>query len=484
MSAPESTVTPPPGLRRQLRFVETAAVSVGVMAPTLAMSVTGAAAARELGRAAALAFVFAGLGVGLVAYGFVRLSREFSSAGSVYAFVGRALSPRWGFVTGWALLGTYLVFPTVSIMGVAVFSRALLESSGLAHDVDWYPPALAGWAMIGLLAVLGIRPTTRSLILFEAVSVLLILVLMATILVRLGTGTPAVGGGGGLSAHVLSLPPGTGLATLAVAATSGFLAFAGFESAGSLGEESLRPRHEIPRAIWVAVAFGALFYVSCMVLQSLGFGLDPAGVRSFVGSEAPLGDLAQHFVGRPLASALDLGAVLSAIGAGLGGVTVGARMIYALARDGVLPRRLATVAPRASVPVAALAVEMLVGLLLLSAFRIAGSAPLDVFFYLATIGVLSLLAMYVMTNLAAVHRLVVTGSRWETLVPLAGTAVAGYVLYRNVWPLPPAPYRWFPFVVLGWLALATLATAVLPRLPERVSAGLARVGDRSSEQAG
>jgi amino acid transporter len=306
------------------------------MAPTLAMSVTGAAAARELGRAAALAFVFAGLGVGLVAYGFVRLSREFSSAGSVYAFVGRALSPRWGFVTGWALLGTYLVFPTVSIMGVAVFSRALLESSGLAHDVDWYPLALAGWAMIGLLAVLGIRPTTRSLILFEAVSVLLILVLMATILVRLGTGTPAVGGGG-LSAHVLSLPPGTGLATLAVAATSGFLAFAGFESAGSLGEESLRPRHEIPRAIWVAVAFGALFYVSCMVLQSLGFGLDPPGVRSFVGSEAPLGDLAQHFVGRPLASALDLGAVLSAIGAGLGGVTVGARMVYALARDGCSP---------------------------------------------------------------------------------------------------------------------------------------------------
>jgi hypothetical protein len=62
--------------------------------------------------------------------------------------------------------------------------------------------------------------------------------------------------------------------------------------------------------------------------------------------------------------------------------------------------------------------------------------------------------------------------------------VAGYVLYRNVWPLPPAPYRWFPFVVLGWLAFAALATAVFPRLPERVSAGLARVGDRSSEQAG
>src|SRR3954467_9799051 len=118
------TVKGPPGaraLRRELRLLETAAVSVGVMAPTLAMSVTGVAAAQQLGRAGALAFVVPGLGVGLVAYGFVRLSREVSSAGSVYAFVGRALSPRWGFVTVGTLLGTYLVFPTVPIMGVGVF---------------------------------------------------------------------------------------------------------------------------------------------------------------------------------------------------------------------------------------------------------------------------------------------------------------------------------------------------------------------------
>ena len=70
-----------PALRRELRFMETASVSVGVMAPTLAMSVTGVAAAAALGRAAPLAFAVAALGVGLVAYGFVRLACEFSHAG-------------------------------------------------------------------------------------------------------------------------------------------------------------------------------------------------------------------------------------------------------------------------------------------------------------------------------------------------------------------------------------------------------------------
>src|SRR5215467_3314647 len=100
-----------PALRRELHFLETTSVSVGVMAPTLAMSVTGVAAAAALGRAAPLAFAAAALGVGLVAYGFVRLAGEFSHAGSVYGFVGNTLGPRPGFLAGWALLGTYLVFP-------------------------------------------------------------------------------------------------------------------------------------------------------------------------------------------------------------------------------------------------------------------------------------------------------------------------------------------------------------------------------------
>ena len=138
--------------------METASVSIGVMAPTLAMSVTGVAAAGELGRAAPLAFAVAALGVGLVAYGFVRLAGEFSHAGSVYAFVGNTLGPRPGFLAGWALLGTYLVFPPVSIMGVAIFGRAFLSATGLASDADWYPLALAAWVVIWVLAARGVRP--------------------------------------------------------------------------------------------------------------------------------------------------------------------------------------------------------------------------------------------------------------------------------------------------------------------------------------
>jgi len=460
-----------PALRRELRFLETASVSIGVMAPTLAMSVTGVAAAAVLGRAAPLAFAAAALGVGFVAYGFIRLAGEFAHAGSVYAFVGNTLGPRPGFLTGWALLGTYLVFPPVSIMGVAIFGRAFLNATGLAHNADWYPLALAAWVAIWALAARGVRPTTRSVLVCEVVSICLILVLMGAILWRLTAGTAP--GGQTVSGEVFVLPPGVGVSALALAATAGFLAFAGFESAGSLGEESLVPTRVIPRAIMIAVAFGAVFYVACITVQTLGFGTGAAGVSAFQHSQAPLGDLAERYVGSPLAALLDLGAVLSALGAGLGGVIVASRMLFAFARDGLTFRRLSGVSAATGVPQRALAVEMLIGLAMLTAFRLAGTSALDTFFYLATIGTLSLLVMYVLTNVAAAAHLGRRSLR-QVAVPAIGVLIACFVLYHTVWPVPPPPYQYFPYLVLGWLLAGLIITVVIPGFRAKVDGGLAR----------
>src|SRR4051794_12438280 len=89
-----------PALRRAVGLWEAASLSIGVMAPTLAMSVTGTAAAALIGRAAPVAFAVAAVAVLVVSYGFRRLSGEFASAGSVYAFVGNTLGARAGFCTG------------------------------------------------------------------------------------------------------------------------------------------------------------------------------------------------------------------------------------------------------------------------------------------------------------------------------------------------------------------------------------------------
>ena len=437
------------------------------MAPTLAMSLTGVGPAGLIGRAAPLAFVMAAAGVGLVAYGFVRLSSRFAHAGSVYGFAGAAAGPRAGFVAGWALLGTYLVFPAVSMAAFAVFGVAFLKVTAISSSPSWLPVALVGWALIWLLASRDVRVTTSSLLSFELLAVVAIMALVVVIFAKLVFGGSPHGQG--VNADFVKLPPGTSLSTVALAATAGFLSFAGFEAAGSFGEEANGPTRSIPRSMAAAIAIGVVFYVICMVAQTLGFGTDAAGVSAFAGSGAPLGDLAKSYVGAGLAAVLDAAAMISALGAGLGCASVGARMLFALSRDGVLDRRLAGVSRSTGAPAVALAALMLLDVAGLIAFGAAGTEPIKVFFYLATIGVLSLLVMYMITNGAAMLYLWREERRpIDAVLPLGGIAVAGYTIYRNVYPAPASPFDVFPWIVLGWLVLGTAAAALLPSFAERL----------------
>src|SRR5436190_1681560 len=146
---------------------------------------------------------------------------------------------RPGFIAGWALLGTYLVFPAVSMAAFAVFGVAFLKVTGISASPSWLPIALVGWALIWLLASRDVRVTTRSLLTFELVAVALILVLVVVIFAKLiFGGAPR---GQDLNVDFVKLPAGTSLSTVALAATAGFLSFAGFEAAGSFGEEANGP---------------------------------------------------------------------------------------------------------------------------------------------------------------------------------------------------------------------------------------------------
>jgi amino acid transporter len=119
------------GLRRELRFWEAIALSIGIMAPGAAMGLNGVGVAANVGDRVPLMFVFATIGVLLVGYSFIKLTRYFSHAGSVYAFSGVTLGPRAGFFSGWALLGTYLAFTCASSAEVGLFLGEFFDGVGV-----------------------------------------------------------------------------------------------------------------------------------------------------------------------------------------------------------------------------------------------------------------------------------------------------------------------------------------------------------------
>jgi hypothetical protein len=50
-----------------------------------------------------------------------------------------------------------------------------------------------------------------------------------------------------------------------------------------------------------------------------------------------------------------------------------------------------------------------------------------------------------------------------------GIAVAAYVLYRNVWPVPDPPFNAFPYVVAAWLVLGIALALLRPPPPRAVA---------------
>jgi amino acid transporter len=460
-------------LRRELRFWEAIALSIGIMAPTAAMALNGVAPAGLVGRAVPLAFLFAAIAIAFVSYAFVRLTRHFNHAGSAYALTGATLGPRAGFFTGWAQMGTYAAFTAASIAEVGLFGESFFDGTGIWHGPSWIVISLVAAVLIAVAAYADVRITTRSLLVIEALSVTLITILIVWIYAKVIGGSAP--NGQDFSLKAFSPPAGIGIGTIAFASVFGFLSWAGFEGASALGEETNNPRRNIPLAIAAAVGFTAVFYVLVMFAQSLGFGLDANGVKAFASSSAPLGDLSKTFIGKGFADAVNFGAMVSAFASALGTAAASSRILFALGRDGFLTRRLGEASARTGAPANALAVIMVVAVGTVIGLRINGTTATNVFFYMGTIGVLSLLVAYIVTNLGAAKFFLLDRRENPLQIAIFTIAIAAlvYVEYKNI-KGTAYPYDRFPYVVLGWLALAIVIIVAFPKLVRRIGENLSR----------
>ena len=123
--------------------------------------------------------------------------------------------------------------------------------------------------MIFGLSVRDIARIGRVLLSVEGLSIIVMLIVLAVVIVRLAGGAH----GNHLTLTVFSLPGGVSFHSLVLASVFGFTAFAGFEGAASLGEETANPRRSIPRALSIAIAAGVVFYVFCVrAVMAMGLG--------------------------------------------------------------------------------------------------------------------------------------------------------------------------------------------------------------------
>ena len=455
-------------LHRNLSVWEAIGISLALMAPSMAASINPQGTATTVGRAVPVAFALAFVGVLLVAYTFVRLTQRFHHSGSVYGFVGATLGPRAGVISGWALAGTYIFYAVTTAMAGGRFAAGFLDSTGIWKTAATWPGFLLGALGLVLILWLAIRPAkggTRVLLVAEGVTVALILIVIVIVFAKLaGHSGP---GKLGLTGSVFSLPSGTPLSTVFLGVVFGFLSFAGFEAASTLGEETRQPTRDIPRAILGVAIFGGIYFVVVTAVESMGFGTSAHGVKAFIASPSLIGDLGTAYVSSWIGNIITLGAMISAFSCALACVVGAARLIFALGRDGVLPGKLGEISATRRTPTfATIGVVIAAYVIIAFTWAVLRSDPFTLFLEAGTIGTLILLVVYVLATIGMVRLVFGSGQtevpRWQIAIPVLGIIVLGYTLFRNIYPFPSGSAWWGPGTAIAWLVIGLVGAFVLP----------------------
>jgi amino acid transporter len=476
-----------PTLRRDLSIWEAIGISLALMAPSMAANINPQGTASLIGRAVPLAFVMATVGVLLVAYTFVRLSQRFHHSGSVYGFVGATLGPRLGVVAGWALTGTYVFYGVVTSVAFGRFASTFLDSLGIWKNQDTWVPfvlALVGLVAVWLVALSPARGGTRALLVIEGVTVALIVVVTVVVFVKLLNHSGP--GGLGVDWSVFSVPEGTDSSAVFLGIVFGFLSFAGFEAAATLGEEAKHPRRDIPRAILGVAIFGGVYFVVVTAVEVMGFGTSTNGVTAFVNSGSLLGDLGSTYLATWVGDVITAGAMVSAFGCALACAVGASRLLYALGRDGVSLSYFNQISPTRGTPTRATTAVTLgmAGIVAFTWIVLRGDS-LTLFIQSGTIGTLILLVAYVLATVGAVRLLFFSGTRtvaaWEIVVPVLALLVLVYTLFRNVWPLPTGVAWWGPLVAISWLVIGVIWTLARPEATRQAGERLLAAEGLSAE---
>lgn len=349
-----------PELRRAMGGFDATTVGIGAMIGAGAFVVFAPAAAAA-GSLLPLAVVLAGLVAYCNASATAALAVRYPSSGGVYLYGRERLGPWPGFLAGWGFVTGKLASCAAMALTFGLYAAPGAEKAA----------AVAAVVALTTVNLFGITRTALA----TRVIVSLVLPVLAFVIV-VGFTSPA--------ATADAVPAGAGGVLQASALL--FFAFAGYARIATMGEEVREPRRNIPAAILGALGVTLVLYL--LLALSLLHALGPEGLA---GTTTPLRDVmdvgvpGEGSMGRG-GAVVTLAAALASLGALLALIAGVGRTSLAMARGGDLPRVLARISVRHSVPwVADLATAVVVGALLLAAdvLTVVGFSSFGVLLYYA-----------------------------------------------------------------------------------------------------
>ena len=337
-------------LAAKLSLANLVLFGLAYLAPLIVLGTFGVVAQASHG-ATASSYVLALFAMLFTAASYGRMAARLPVAGSAYAYVSHAIDRRAGFMVGWAITLDYIFLPMV------------IWLIGAAYLHDQFPVVPMPVFVLGFilsttwLNVVGFRVAkwANALLMALQAGVIAVFVVLALKFIS------ARAGWSGLASPAPFLNPATGIAPIAAGAAIAAYSFLGFDAVTTLSEEAEDARRTLPAAIWLtALIGGAIFVVVAYLAQLAHPGF------AFKDVSAAADEVAAAIGGKAFTTLFVAGMVLAQFSSGTAAQAAGARLIYAMARDGVLPKKLlGRLSPRFGTPVSAVLLTGAIGLLAL-----------------------------------------------------------------------------------------------------------------------
>ncbi len=433
-------------------------IGMASSAPAATVGLSLAALAAATAYASGPILILTAIPMLIIANAYRRLNMWNANCGASFEWVGRAISPYLGFLTGWLMVAAYIIGTVAEVLLLGPSALAVF-GSGSTDTGAYIAIGVAVGVVMLIIAVAGIRITARAQVSMALVEYLILIGLAIAGLVWVA------------GHHAGSVPLSTGWLSLSGrggqgSAVAGFLIavfiYGGWDGTLYVNEEVRHRRTNPGRAAILAVALLAIIYT----LAQAGLqGVVPPGQLQ-AHSATALVYIAQVLGGSGWAKAMALSIALSVIATTGTGIVLSARIIYGMASYRALPEFLANVSRRFATPVAA---SIIAGLLIIG---------LSVVYYLATpvqnaffdvIDVTGLLfsVFYILTALATMvyYRRRVLRSAWDALIlgilPLGAAVFLGWVFGKTI-QNAPTPEIWsLTGIIIAGLILLLAARFIL-----------------------